>query len=505
MNEADISATDIAPSTSPGMDELFNLSLDMMCIATVDGYFKQVNPAFERTLGYSAEELLSRSFFDLIHPDDLERTLNAMESLDRGEELQQFENRYVCRDGSVRWLQWNTRPGPKKGLIAAAARDVTDSRIRKEQAALRRVATLVARNTEPAEVFSTVAVEVAHLLEADYWLIGRYESDSTLTCLAANGPSLVSRIGEKLEIKGNNLPAIILRSGRSASINYDDASGPTAVFAREDGIQRAVGTPILVDDHIWGVMIAGWVQNKEVSTDTEERIAKFTELVASAIANAESHAELVASRARVVDASYETRRRIERDLHDGAQQQLVTLALKLRSLTSTIPIELEELLAGVVDFAADLESVIDELRELSRGIHPAALTRGGLGPALKTLARRAPIPVEVDVKVPSRPHERIEVAIYYIVAESLTNVAKHSQASVAKVNVAVHNGLINISIHDDGVGGANPSLGSGLIGLKDRINALGGTMSLISSRAVGTSIFVQFPLVAQNPVARISD
>jgi PAS domain S-box-containing protein len=477
-----------------GLEDLFNLSLDLLCIATIDGRLKRVNPAFERTLGYPVEELLSRPFFDFVRPEDLERTREAMGTLGRGEELHQFENRYVCRDGSIRWLQWNTRPGPAEGLVAAAARDVTDSRARKEQEALHRVAALVAHGAAPTEVFDAVAAEVASLLVADSSLIGRYEADAMVTYLAASSPALVSRLGAGLPLESDNLAAIVRRSGHSASISCDAASGPIAAFGQEDGIWSAVGSPIVVENRIWGVMAAGWAQPRPVPAEAEERLAEFTELVAAAIANAESRAELIASRARVVAANGDTRRRIERDLHDGAQQRLVTLALKLRSLTSSIPADLAGLCA---DVGSGIEGVLDELRELSREIHPAVLSKGGLRPALKALARQAPVPVEVDVRVPERLPECVEIVAYYVVAETLTNVAEHAQASVVVVEVEACDGDVRVSVSDDGVGGADSSRGSGLLGLQDQVDALGGTMSLTSPPGEGTAIVVHFPVTAE--------
>jgi PAS domain S-box-containing protein len=475
-----------------GLDALFDLTPDLLIIAAVDGYLKRVNPAFERTLGYSTNELLSRPFFDFIHPDDRERTREALAALGRGEELHEFENRYIRQDGSIRWLQWNARPGPA-GLVAAAARDVTDSLARKEQAALRRVATLVAHGAPPAEVFNAVAAEVAPLLAADAALVCHYEPDATLTVVAESGAGPLSPEDTRVSLDGDNLAAMIRRNGQPAWINYDGASGAIASRIRGRGFRCGVGAPILVDDRIWGVMIAWWRQPRQASSETADRIAEFTDLVAIAIANAESRAELFASRARVVAASDDARRQIERDLHDGAQQQLVTLALKLRSLTSTIPPEAQQLYADVADVASGLEGVIDELRELSRGIHPTVLTRRGLGPALTTLARRAPLPVEVDVKTPERLPERIEVAVYYVVAESLTNVAKHGQASVVTVDVVTLHGRVRVSVYDDGVGGADPKQGSGLLGLRDRVEALGGSMSLNSPSGGGTSIVADIP------------
>jgi PAS domain S-box-containing protein len=494
MGEASIPDGDDDPPVAFELDALFDLTPDLLSIATFDGYLKRVNKAFERTLGYSTEELLSHPFFAFIHPDDQERTREALEALSRGEELHEFENRYIHRDGSIRWLQWNTRLSPAEGLIAAAARDVTDSRARKEQAALRRVATLVAHGAPPTDVFNSVAAEVAPLLAADASLICHYEPDATLTVVAESGVGPLSPADTRFSLVGDNLAVTIHHTGKPAWINYDGASGIIAERIRGRGFRCGVGAPILVDDHIWGIMIAWWRRPRHASAETAERIAEFTDLVAIAIANAESRAELFASRARVVAASDDARRQIERDLHDGAQQQLVTLALKLRSLTSTISPESEELYADVAEVAAGLEGIIDELRELSRGIHPTVLTRRGLEPALTTLARRAPLPVEVDVKTPERLPERIEVAVYYVVAESLTNVAKHGQASLVAVDVMALNGRVRVSVYDDGVGGADPSQGSGLLGLRDRVEALSGSMSLNSPRGGGTNIVADIPL-----------
>jgi signal transduction histidine kinase len=314
-----------------------------------------------------------------------------------------------------------------------------------------------------------------------------------MTCLASNGPWLGPEPGARQALDGDHPAAVVRRSGSSASITYDPP-GPAAAVAPPDGLRCAVAAPILVDDRVWGVMVAGWRQPRRNSPEAEQRMTEFTELVATAIANAESRAELVASRARVVAAGDDTRRRIERDLHDGAQQHLVTLAFRLRSLTPAIPAELEGLHAGVAEIASGLENVLDELRELSRGIHPPVLSASGLGPALRTLARRTPIPVEVDVRVPVRPPGPVEAAVYYMAAEILTNVAKHAQASVVIMEVEALDGAIRLSARDDGVGGADPSRGSGLLGIRDRVDALRGTMSLSSPPGEGTSIVAQIPV-----------
>jgi signal transduction histidine kinase len=369
-----------------------------------------------------------------------------------------------------------------------------------EQSALRRVATLVARGAPPEKVFAAVSEEIGQLLRVDLASICRYEGDGTITFVAAWGMAgRLFPVGSRQMLEENNLGALVLKTGRSARMDHyaDIASGPIGVAARATGINSSLAAPIMVEGRLWGVIAAGSIREKPLPEDTEARLAEFTELLATAIANAEGRAELAASRARIVAAADDSRRRIERDLHDGAQQQLVTLGLKLRAVASEVPAELEDLHADVGGVARQLEDVLDELRELSRGIHPAMLSRGGLGPALKTLARRAPIPVEVDVRVPARLPEPIEVATYYVVAEALTNVAKHGQASVVVIEVEALDGAIRVSVCDDGVGGADPSRGSGLLGLRDRIDALGARMTVASPSGAGTSIIVHFPLPSE--------
>lgn len=485
----DIDPPEACPSW---LRSLYDLSPDLMCLAAHDGYFRWVNPAFERTLGYTIEECVSRPMLDFVHPEDIERTRTALAVLDGGEELRQFENRCICRDGSVRWLEWNCRPEPNRsGLIAAAARDITDSVRRVEQAALRQVATVVAHGAVPGDVFTTVAAEIADLLDADLTLIGRYELDESFSYLAAGGsmqaPSLLE---DRLMLGGDNLASKIMANGRPQWMSYDNATGPIAVFARRLGLRSAVGSPILVDGRIWGAMFACWTRPQEISAAIMERLSEITELVAAAIVNAETRAALIESRARLVAAGDESRRRIERDLHDGVQQRLVTLALKMGSHETEIPPELTNLFSEV---ASGLEEILKDIRELSRGIHPAALSRAGLGSALKTLGRRAPLPVDVAVRISARPVERIEIAVYYVVAEALTNVAKHAQASHAVVEVDEAVGIIRVSVSDDGIGGADLFHGTGLLGLRDRVDTLGGTMTVSSPALLGTTLVVELP------------
>jgi signal transduction histidine kinase len=261
-----------------------------------------------------------------------------------------------------------------------------------------------------------------------------------------------------------------------------------------------VGCPIVVGGRLWGVIAASTKREQPFPPDTEAQIGRFTQLVATAVANAEAQAELTASRARIVAAADQTRRRIERDLHDGAQQRLVSLVLQLRAAQAAVPPELGELAAELDAVAAGLNGALEELREFARGIHPAILAEGGLGPALRALARRSSVPVELQVDMKGRLPERVEVAAYYVVAEALTNVAKHANASGVRVDVNTDDGLVRLDIRDDGVGGADPARGSGLVGLKDRIEATGGSLRVESRPGQGTSLLVELPIeVAQPP------
>jgi len=316
-----------------------------------------------------------------------------------------------------------------------------------EQAALRRVATLVARAVSPTEVFGAVAAEAGRLLGAPSTRLERYEPDGAATVVA-----------------GWSEPGVEIPVGS------------------EEGARSAVGA-----------LIAAWTRQEAVPADAEDRMAEFTNLVATAIANADSGAKLTASRARIVATADETRRRIERDLHDGTQQRLVSLGLELRAAEEAVPPELNELKARLSDTANGLAGAAEELQEISRGIHPAILSTGGLAPALKTLARRSAVPVELDVRADRRLPERVEVAAYYVVSEALTNAAKHAHASVVHVDLEAEDSIVQLAIRDDGVGGADPARGSGLIGLSDRVEALGGRIEIASPTGRGTSLLVRIP------------
>jgi PAS domain S-box-containing protein len=368
-----------------------------------------------------------------------------------------------------------------------------------EQAALRRVATLVARGASPSEVFSSVAAELARVLAVQHASVWRYEHDGAATLLAASGEPGAKKmpVGDRFTLEGDNLAAMVLHTGRPARMDsLDEAAGSAAARIRELGIRAAVAAPIIVDGHLWGVASVASLRLEPLPPDTETRVGDFADLAATAIANAEAHAELTASRTRIVAAADDARRRIERDLHDGAQQRLVSLGLEMRTAEASVPPELHAFKDQISHLVTGLAGVAEDLQEISRGIHPAILSRGGLGPALKTLARRSAVPVELDVGVDRRLPDAVEVAAYYVVAETLTNAAKHARASEVTVHVEIEGTNLHLSIRDDGIGGADTARGSGLTGLVDRVEALGGKLTVSSRPGRGTSLAAKIPLEA---------
>jgi signal transduction histidine kinase len=358
-----------------------------------------------------------------------------------------------------------------------------------QQAALRRVATLVAREWSPTELFAVVVEEVRRVLGVPLVTMARYEPDGTALQLVGPFPA-----GTRWSLDDPSVLALVWQTRRPARINdWSGLEGQVAEAVRALGIRSSVGVPIVVAGRLWGVMVVSSAELEPLAEGTKARLADFTELVATAIANAEARSELIASRARIVTAADETRRHIERDLHDGAQQRLVSLGLELRMMKNSVPLELPQLRNEVEHVADGLAAVLDELQEMSRGIHPAILTTAGLAPALRGLARRSAVPVELELRIDGRLPEQVEVAAYYLVSEALTNAAKHAHASVVHVGLAVADDTVRIVIRDDGVGGADPAGGTGLIGLRDRVEALGGTIELASPAGRGTSLAVTIP------------
>jgi len=654
------------------VDRIFTLSSDLIAVANFDGYFTRVNPAVERILGYTEQELLARPYLDLVHPDDRERTAARAAAIGQGETTPSFENRYVRKDGSHRVLEWTSTPAAEDRAIYSVARDVTDrhqaeaelARLAGEQAALRRVATLVAREAPQAEVFSAIAEEIGQLLGTEEIRMLRYEDDSAVVVSCWGKAEDLFPTGSRHQLGGDSAASRVLRTGQPARIDYATTSGPLAESVRSFGVRSALAAPIRVEGRLWGAMTAGTTNDEPLPPDTESRLGQFTELIATAIANAEARAEverlaeeqaalrrvatlvargvppaevlaavahevgsvlgadgtnilrldpdgattvvarvgaypaefpigsrwtpepplalaavlrtgrpariddfrqasdtyadavrrlglrsgvaapivvqghlwgaiavgtrrgrfpadtehrmagfteligtaianadnraeLIASRARLVAASDEARRRFERDLHDGVQQRLVSLALELHGAQAIALREDKELIAQLAHVRQGLAGALNDLRELSRGIHPAVLSEGGLRPAVRALARRSAVPVELNLSVDERLADHVEVGAYYVISEALTNAAKHAQASKVEVTARVHDGTLQLRIDDDGVGGADPARGSGLTGLTDRVAALRGTIAIASPPGRGTSLRVELPVVSQ--------
>jgi signal transduction histidine kinase len=380
------------------------------------------------------------------------------------------------------------------------------ARLADEQAALRRVATLVAQGVRPEDVFAAVTEEVVRVLPVDLARMGRYEPDGMFTYIAASGTAReVAPVGIPLMLGGKNLATMVFETGRPARIeDFADASGPIGVAVRQfdvvvaSGVGSAVATPITVEGRLWGIVIAGSSSAQPLARDTEARLTDFTALVAMAIANAESRAELTASRARLVAAADETRRRIERDLHDGAQQRLVHTVivqqLAMRALKNG-EANVRELMAEALRHA---EQANAELSELAHGILPSALTREGLRAGVQTVVSRMSLPVSVDVCRERLP-AGVEATAYFVISEALTNVVKHAHAGGASVTARVDRGVVRIEVRDDGIGGAVGGGGTGLRGLEDRVAALGGRLEVQSPPGEGTCVSALVPVPASDP------
>jgi signal transduction histidine kinase len=302
-------------------------------------------------------------------------------------------------------------------------------------------------------------------------------------------------VGSRWTLDGKNVATAVFETGRPTRVESQaGATGSLADLVRDIGVRSLVATPVVVEGRLWGELGAGSTREEPLPLDAEARLASFTELVATAIANADSRAKLMASRARIVAAADETRRRIERDLHDGTQQRLVSLGLAARTAAADVAAGRGDPGAELARIAAGLADAAAELQEVSRGIHPAILSERGLGPALRTLARRSAVPVDLEVTADARYPEPVEVAAYYVASEALANAMKHAQASRIEISLTTRQGSLLLTARDDGIGGADPARGSGLAGLTDRVEALGGSIRLGSVAGAGTHITVDLPL-----------
>ncbi len=366
-----------------------------------------------------------------------------------------------------------------------------------EQAALRRIATLVVTEADPARVFGQVMQEAARALGVASASLVRYDAPGSVCVMGgwSETGALLFPVGSMIELGTENSALVeVYRTGEARRVTYPREGGsPVAVDLRSHGYRSSVAAPVKLAGGLWGALVASTLDDRPLPPGSEQRLCDFADLVAQALANADAHDKLAASRARIVEAGDAERRRLERNLHDGAQQRLVSLALQLRLIQSALERRPGDVLGLLQEAQAELARALDELRELARGIHPAILTDRGLGPALEAIMARAPLPVELTHLPEERLPEQVEAAVYYVVAETITNIAKHAEAASATVSVTLAGRSARVVISDDGVGGADPAGGSGLRGLADRIEALEGQLRVDSRPGQGTRIEAQIP------------
>jgi PAS domain S-box-containing protein len=502
---------------------LTETTMSLVCVLDQDGRILFFNDACERVTGFSRDEVIGGDARDfVIPPEEAEAFGEVLDYVWTTGLSSPQVGHWVAKDGERKLIAWSNRLMPSEdgrtALLVTAGNDLSAStpsvaddeafggdpeaklaeigRLAQEQRALRRVATLVASEASPERVFTAVSEECARVLEVNASAVFRFEGDDTATIVGRH--SRESAAGEAFTL-GLRLAAgedtgigQVLRTGAPARIHdYTERPGEIADNMRLMNYRSSVSAPIVVAGIIWGAV--GIASAEPLPADTEARLAAFCELVSLAVASAQAREDLSASRARLVKAGDEQRRKLERNLHDGAQQRLVSLALTIRLARRQLESKPEAVAASLEGAAKELDLALEELRELARGLHPAALTEQGLGPALAAVAER--LPVDVVVSAPSeRLPENIEATAYYIVSEALTNVAKHAEATKATVDMILAENVLRFEITDDGRGGADPSAGSGILGLRDRAEAVGGTLFVISPPGKGTVVTAQIPL-----------
>jgi PAS domain S-box-containing protein len=480
-----------------------------------DGVIRFANRAAIAALGYdSADELFGRNSHETIHYNRPDGTpypaaeCPMLLPLTTGETVRSERDWFFRRDGSTFPVSYVSAPiemPDGRGAVVAFT-DIED-RLRAERVlrehdallagrerSLRRIATLVAGGAASAEVFAAIAREVAHVLGMALVVIWRYEPERPASVVGAwaDRPHPFQP-GTTWPVEDHTAAALLPEIGRPARIEDFGAIGGTIPDAiRATGVRSGTGSAIVVDGRFWGVMGAGLAESAPLPDHIEDRLADFTELVATAIANTEARNELAASRARIVAATDQERRRVVRDLHDGAQQRLVHTIITLKLACRATQNQDERAPALMSEALAHAEQATAELRELAHGILPSALTNGGLRAGVGALASRMALPVENDVSVPRLP-AAVEATAYFVVSEALTNVAKHARARRATVTARVADGALHVRVGDDGVGGALPD-GSGLLGLADRLDVLDGQLRVESPSDGGTLVAADIPL-----------
>jgi PAS domain S-box-containing protein len=506
--EADAFATALAETTQ-----------SLICVLDEEGRILLFNDACERATGFGRDEVLghdARGF--VIPPEEGEAFGSVLEQIWATGYPSPQVGHWMSKDGSRRLIVWSNRPvlgddGRPRYLVTSGL-DITERAaertgelegdvetrlveiglLAQEQRALRRVATLVASEVTPERVFAAVSEESARVLGVNASAVFRFDEDDTITVVGRWAREDVGAFPLGATFTTDEVSSVgrVRRTGFPARIdNWYELSGPVADTMKQSGYRCSVGAPIVVAGETWGAVS---VADAEIlSPESESRLAAFCELVSLAVASAQARTDLQASRARLVTSADNERRRLERNLHDGAQQRLVSLALSLQIARGKVE-KNPAATATILDEASrELEQALVELRELARGLHPAILTDRGLAHALEALATRIPVPVELEVP-DARFEPTVEAAAYYITAEALTNVARHAEASVARVTVAADGDGLRLAIVDDGGGGADATTGTGIVGLQDRAAAIGGSLAVVSTPGGGTTVTATLPL-----------
>jgi PAS domain S-box-containing protein len=502
---------------------LIETTQSLVCVFDRDGRILLFNEACERATGFARDEVLGRDARDFVIPPEERDAFGEFLTFvwKTGTPSPQVGH-WLTKQGRRRLIAWSNHPlagadGATTSLVTTGI-DLTDraspgadvegllaadpetklvevARLATEQRALRRVATAVASQVSPERVFSAVSEGCARVLEVNASTVVRYRDDGTATIVGRHNRDGIDvfRVGDVLPGDGESAIGRVRLTGAPARV--DDWGGLTGEFAEtmfRTGYRSTAAAPILVAGTLWGALAIA--SEDPLPPESESRLDAFCELASLAVATAQARADLVASRARVVKAGDEQRRRLERNLHDGAQQRLVSVALSLRLARDRLGPGSDASAELLATASRELDTGLAELRELARGLHPAILGDHGLSRALDALAARLPIAVDLDARLDERLPEHIEATAYYIVSEALTNVTRHAEAEHVAVSIRREDGVLRCEVADDGRGGADEASGTGIIGLRDRAGAAGGTLSVISPPGGGTVVTATLPL-----------
>jgi PAS domain S-box-containing protein len=493
----------------------------LICVLDRDGRILFFNDACEQATGFSRDEVVGGDARDFVIPPEEADAFGEVLAYiwNTGHSSPQVGH-WASKDGGRRLIAWSNKlmqgAAGEASYLVTTGIDLTNrgslveeeralggdpeaklaevGQLAQEQRALRRIATLVASEATPERVFTAVSEEAARVLEVNASAVLRYEGDDTVTILGRYDRDGIDafELGSRFPVDENTTVGRVLYSHRTERIDdYTSLPGELPKLMLRIGYRSTVSAPIDVAGIIWGAITIASVN--VLPPESEARLGAFAELVSLAVASAQARDDLRSSRARIVRAGDEQRRKLERNLHDGAQQRLVSMALQLRLAKAQLRTNPDGAATSLQAATDELDLALAELRELARGLHPGALTQHGLPNAIGVLAERLPIDVRIDA-TDARLPDNVEATAYYIVSEALTNVAKHARATRANVTIRREGDVLRFEVIDDGRGGADPAAGTGILGLRDRAEAAGGTLFVVSPPGKGTTVTARLPL-----------